>query len=361
MKKWFCMALVVFGMLGCSTVQYREPFLAKPVAPKVGEIMAVKQAVIVVDSSQSMRSKERFTLAKSQVESFVSAMPEGDYSTGLVVVGNQTTQTHSLEPFDRQVLAGAANQIPYLGGNTPLGTSLNEARSMLSGCKGKTAVIVFSDGRPTHSTDTLNAAKRLVDSYPDELCIHTVQIGDNKRAGEFLQKLSALTSCGSNRSADTIDNPMAMMDFVRFVFMEPDKDSDRDGVYDTYDRCPNTPKGAKVDDRGCWVISGVMFDLDKDIIKPAFYSRLDNVAKVLRKNPGLKVRIDGHACDRGTDEYNQDLSERRAVAVKSYLVQKRIKEVRMRTRGFGETRPAASNTSEANRAKNRRVELTVLK
>ena len=104
-----------------------------------------------------------------------------------------------------------------------------------------------------------------------------------------------------------------------------------------------------------------MFDLDKDIIKPAFYSRLDNVAKVLRKNPGLKVRIDGHACDRGTDEYNQDLSERRAVAVKSYLVQKRIKEVRMRTRGFGETRPAASNTSEANRAKNRRVELTVLK
>lgn len=360
MKKWLGIAFVVFAMAGCGTIKYREPFSVKPAEPQVGEILAVKQVVIVVDSSQSMNSKDKFSIAKSLTESFVGAMPEGEYTSGMVVFGNQMAKAHSLEPFDRSNLAASANGIPYLGGNTPLEVSMDEVRSMLGGQQGKTAVVIFSDGKPTSPTDTLKAAQRLVDSYADELCIHTVQIGNDKKAGEYLQKISALTPCGSGRTGESIDNPAAMDAFVRTVFFGPDKDSDEDGIYDTYDRCPNTPKGAKVDSRGCWVIPGLTFDLDKDVIKPEFYGLLDDIATVLKKNEGLRIRIDGHACDLGTDEHNQDLSERRANAVMSYLVQKGVKEADLKTHGFGESKPIAPNTSEDNRVKNRRVELTVV-
>jgi len=137
-------------------------------------------------------------------------------------------------------------------------------------------------------------------------------------------------------------------------------DEDGDGVTDDKDACPGTPKGIPVDERGCWAIkSDVLFDFDKATIKPEYYSWLDKGKELFEKYPTMKVQIDGHTDSTGPEEYNQKLSERRAKAVKDYLVNKvGIAADRLTTVGYGEMKPAYPNDTKENRAKNRRVEFT---
>ena len=134
-------------------------------------------------------------------------------------------------------------------------------------------------------------------------------------------------------------------------------DSDGDGVYDYLDKCPGTPKAALVDDRGCWVLKGVYFDTNKYNIEPRFYPAFDAIVSVLKKNPSLKIEVQGHTDNRGSAEYNLKLSENRAKAVRDYFIKAGIAESRLKTRGYGLTKPAVPNTSPENWAKNRRVEL----
>jgi OmpA-OmpF porin, OOP family len=136
----------------------------------------------------------------------------------------------------------------------------------------------------------------------------------------------------------------------------PCTDTDGDGVCDDVDKCPNTPKGATVDERGCWVISCVvLFDLNKADLKPMAKEELDKIYNILKED-GLTIEIQGYTCNLGTEEYNRKLSERRANSVKSYLMKKGISKDRLTTVGYGESNPAASNDTEEGRAKNRRVE-----
>jgi OOP family OmpA-OmpF porin len=138
-------------------------------------------------------------------------------------------------------------------------------------------------------------------------------------------------------------------------------DSDYDGVPDYLDRCPGTPLGAKVDDRGCWVLKGVNFDTDKSEIKPQYFHILDEAVVVLNKNPGLKIEVHGHTDSVGTAAYNRGLSNRRAASVMQYFQKKGIAKDRMKAIGYGLTQPIASNLTEEGRAKNRRVEIHPVK
>jgi OOP family OmpA-OmpF porin len=136
-------------------------------------------------------------------------------------------------------------------------------------------------------------------------------------------------------------------------------DTDKDGVPDNLDQCPNTPLGATVDDRGCWTYAAkVLFDLNSAEVKSEAYPMLNESVLILKKNPNLKVEIDGHADSTGAAAYNMTLSEKRAEAIKAYFVSRGIDPNRLTTKGFGITKPAASNKTKEGRAKNRRVELT---
>jgi OOP family OmpA-OmpF porin len=137
----------------------------------------------------------------------------------------------------------------------------------------------------------------------------------------------------------------------------PCSDKDGDGVCDENDDCPDTPKGAFVNARGCWVVENLLFDFDKAIIKSKYYKDLDEVVRVLKDNPYLNVEIQGHTCNIGTDRYNQRLSERRAKAVKDYFMKKGIPKERLSSIGYGEKKPAFSNQTKDGRRQNRRVEL----
>jgi OOP family OmpA-OmpF porin len=138
-------------------------------------------------------------------------------------------------------------------------------------------------------------------------------------------------------------------------------DSDGDGVYDNSDECQGTPAGAIVDERGCWVVKGVQFDYKKWDVKPQYNSNLDNIESILKINPGLNVRIEGHTDDVGSMKYNIGLSGKRAQAIKDYLVDKGIDPSRITTTGLGYARPIADNDTPEGRALNRRAEIIPVK
>lgn len=206
-------------------------------------------------------------------------------------------------------------------------------------------------------------------------------------------------------------------------------DTDGDGVQDSADQCPDTPKGVKVDTKGCPIdtdkdgiadyldkcptvagiakfdgcpdtdgdgiqdavdkcptvaglpeyegcpkpeevveavtinipsIENVLFETSKNVIRPQYKAILDNAVKFLKENPNAKVVIAGHTDDKSDDIYNQKLSEKRADAVKQYLVKKGINKARISTQGFGEKAPAADNATEEGRTANRRSEVKIV-
>ena len=137
-------------------------------------------------------------------------------------------------------------------------------------------------------------------------------------------------------------------------------DSDGDGFFDGIDKCPNSIKGALIDDYGCgYKLSGVHFGFDSAQLSPAAYGLLGEVADRLRKYPEVDIIIEGYTDSRGPDEYNLNLSTRRAQSAKNYLIGQGVESYRITVVGMGEAYPVASNDTEEGRAENRRVVLKV--
>ena len=141
-------------------------------------------------------------------------------------------------------------------------------------------------------------------------------------------------------------------------------DSDGDGVPDSLDKCPDTPKGIKVDEVGCPVPIPekvsitllVEFDFDKAVVKPQYHGDIEKVANFLKAYPKTTGELEGHTDSIGTEEYNMKLSMRRAASVKKYLVEHfNIDGSRLSTVGYGESKPVATNKTAEGRQKNRRV------
>lgn len=105
--------------------------------------------------------------------------------------------------------------------------------------------------------------------------------------------------------------------------------------------------------------SGVYFDFDRFNINTASAASLKNIAKVFKEYPDTDILLEGHTDDKGADAYNMNLSKRRAVAVRDYLVQSGVSPSRLSARWYGKSQPKYPNTSEENRAKNRRVEIAI--
>jgi outer membrane protein OmpA-like peptidoglycan-associated protein len=105
--------------------------------------------------------------------------------------------------------------------------------------------------------------------------------------------------------------------------------------------------------------SGLLFDYDSDVVKAAARQNLSTLASSLEKYPNTDLVIVGHTDAQGTDSYNMTLSEKRAAAAANYLAAQGVSRTRLRSAGRGESEPVASNESEAERGKNRRVEIAI--
>lgn len=120
------------------------------------------------------------------------------------------------------------------------------------------------------------------------------------------------------------------------------------GGLDLYDRLERDGRVAT---------QGILFAHNSDRIRPESTPTLEEIATILREHPELRLAIEGHTDADGADEYNQQLSVRRAAAVKAWLVEEGIDDGRLQAAGFGETRPVADNASPEGKQQNRRVEL----
>lgn len=107
-------------------------------------------------------------------------------------------------------------------------------------------------------------------------------------------------------------------------------------------------------------LNNIFFDFDKTTLRPESITELNMVTEFLKKNPTVKVEIAGHTDNKGSDKYNISLSDGRAGAVRSYLIQQWIDESRVSYKGYGEGNPIATNETDEGRQRNRRVEFTIL-
>jgi hypothetical protein len=106
-------------------------------------------------------------------------------------------------------------------------------------------------------------------------------------------------------------------------------------------------------------MSDVLFDFGKATLRPAAREKLAKVSGILLAYPSLKVRVEGNTDNVGSDEFNQTLSEKRAEAVRDYLVSQNVSPDSLTSIGYGKTRPIASNDTADGRQQNRRVEMVM--
>lgn len=272
-----------------------------------------------------------------------------------------------LSPFTQKAYGEAVTKLPVQCKSlqcvwpTPLGVGLAALEPAIKSVSGRTAVIILSDGMENQGPATLPIAKMLAEKYG--VCFHVISYAEKASGQALLDAIAKLKDCSVTATAVQLDDAAALSTFVRKVFYDvvTDGDDDMDGVLNSRDKCPGTPRDLAVDADGCpiplSVILKVFFDFDKWDIKPQYHQELANFAGFMKQYPGVKVEIDGHTDAIGSDEYNQKLSLRRAEAVRMYLVKNLGMDPALLTAvGFGKSKPIASNDTEEGRAKNRRIE-----
>jgi len=409
--------------------------------------------IIIQDASSSMNfhkelasttpSPSDLDVSKGLLRCLNNSLSEDfDVKAGMRVFGSLSSENglvYGMSQYSGEGLANAINSVGNKGSFiTDLNGAISDASNDLKQVSGRTAVILFSDAEDLpDDNDPVAAAAAMSKMYGNDVCIYTIFLGDNPADKTTMETIAAQSGCGfavdANdlymkplKECDTVNVGKGMGDLVARIFLEmdddmdgvgnsidqcpntprgvmvdnvgcpidsdgdgiadyldkcpdtpsgvkvdklgcplPELDSDGDGVFDSKDRCPDTPKGIEVDEFGCpiplveniTVTLNVEFDFDKTDVKNLYNADLERVANVLTAYPKTNVELDGHADSIGTDEYNMDLSNRRAESVKRELVEKyNIDASRISTRGYGESKPVASNDTPEGRMKNRRVE-----
>ncbi len=366
-------------------VEPLETFVPQNLDPESQDaeyVPKIESFVIILDASASMEEEytgtinkghSKFTVAKDILTRMNNTLPEIDINSALVTFGHgffkhldKTFIVYELTKHSRDLLENALKESTIPRGCSPAGNAIKDAKNLLLTSGGQNAVIIVSDGEQLIGSP-LTKVQDLKEMYGDRVCLYTIFVG-NTAEGEYeLRELAREVKCGFSVTADEIASSENMADFVKKVFLTAspkqvrDIDSDGDGIYDKDDECPDTPQGAMVDSRGCWVVKGITFEYKKWDIKEEYNLSLDNIVNVLQKNPDMHIRIEGHTDNIGSMEYNIDLSQKRAEAIKNYLVRNGIDESRISTVGFGYKKPIASNDTEKGRALNRRAEIVPIK
>ncbi len=355
-------------------------FNANQYVPKVDNF------VVILDTSSSMADKYGKKAKAKIAKDFLSAMnqtlPELNYNAALRTFGHgaslpdkSTLLVYGPTQYSTSGFEGALNSVKTPSGDSSLALAkaINAAGADMKSSQGPIAVIIVSDGQKMDQKP-VKAAEAMKSQFGDRVCIDTVQVGDDPAGKMALEQIVKAGGCGVSTTAGRLASSANMAGFVEGIFlakpapkpmakpMAKPMDSDGDGVTDDKDQCPNTPKGATVDARGCWTYAAVvLFGFDSADIKSDAHPMLNEAVKILKKNPAIKVEVDGHTDNVGPAAYNVNLSERRANSVMKYFIDNGVEAERLTVKGFGLTKPAASNDTKEGRAKNRRVELTPVK
>ena len=351
--------------------------------PPLGEYMEiVDNFLVILDASGSKylpyNGQIKLKIAKDIARRFNQRVPARPLTGALRRYGfeagaftEKTELLFGVGPYSRPAYADAIEKVRWAGGKSPLALAIDAANEDLSTVTGLMALVIISDGK-IYRGDPVAAAQRMKDRYGDRLCIYTAQVGDLPFGRKLLQRIAKVGGCGYFVTSDDLVPDANMDQWVDDIFnrgrgfrpgpryverdMGPCPDADGDGVCDDQDACPGTPRGAKVDARGCWDIGKVQFIIDRYDVRPQYYPVIDEVVRVMKLNPDLKIKVQGHTCTIASEKYNMKLSYNRAISVSDYMLKQGIGSNRISVEGFGFHRPTATNQTEEGRELNRRVE-----
>jgi len=200
-------------------------------------------------------------------------------------------------------------------------------------------------------------------------------IADKDDACPDVAGLKELNGCPDKDKDGIADKDDACPDVTGLKELNGCPDSDGDGIADKDDACPdvagikenngcpkiNKEEEKKLEQSLTFSAKNIQFESGKDILKKSSYKDLDNIVDIMKKYPYVRFAIEGYTDNTGRASSNLVLSQKRADAVKNYIVSKGIDGSRLKAKGYGIANPIATNKTSAGRAKNRRVEIKIIK
>jgi OOP family OmpA-OmpF porin len=297
---------------------------------------------ILVDLSGSMgqfKAEKEFLLRLNQT------IPELGYKGAVRVFGFTSLITgpgrYSLlewgpATYSRDAMGKVLDAISREYGITPLGHAMAASTEEFDGMGSRKALIIVSDfERSVDFGDPQAEAQNLKSKY-GSVCIYPVYFGTSQESLDLANALAQSTGCGKVFDGNVLASDVgALKSMVAEVFF---------GV-----------KAAPVT-----VSLNIEFDTAKAVVKPMYHDLIANAARALQGTPTSTAVIEGHTDSDGSDKYNLKLSQERADAVMNYMVEKfGIDASRLRSVGYGESRPVADNGTAAGKARNRRVDVVI--
>jgi outer membrane protein OmpA-like peptidoglycan-associated protein len=183
-----------------------------------------------------------------------------------------------------------------------------------------------------------------------------LSVGLNRHFGRNIQKTEPVP----------VVEVMPEPELITEAIVKTPQDQDQDGVMDDQDACPNTVPTLKVDQQGCSIVfdysfPDINFEFNSAKLTQSAQRKLDEIAYEFKKIADLKVEVQAHTDSIGSNAYNIELSNKRAVSIVNYLVLHGIFETQLIPKGYGETKPIADNKTDRGRALNRRAEFKLIR
>ncbi len=384
-SKWLLAIVAIValvGLSGCASVI--KPVPAQDLSPKLKSGALVQKTnnfQVILDTSASMEDPVRWqhpeyvspvTNTKLEYQQhlarlFNDTIPPMKLTAGLRDFAGRRWLTRNFDtklwfgmaPWVREEFGKAIWAVNTAGVESPLELALDAATLDLKPLAGKSAVIIFSDG--LDMPKAVASAQAMKATLKDNVCIYAVLIGPDRITqdapqGEgkaLLEKVVKAGECGILVNGKDVETPAAMAAFVERVFLGPAPPPPAAAPAPVV--VPPAVAPPAVPEK----LESIYFDFDKYVIKPEFRDALKRNAEWLRENPNAKVVIEGNCDERGTNEYNMALGQRRADAAAKYLMDLGIAKDRVSTVSFGEEKPICTESNEACWSKNRRDDFRV--
>ena len=261
---------------------------------------------------------------------------------------------YGMAPYVKEDLGKSIFEINTYGVESPLDLALDAATTDLKPLAGKSAVIIFSDG--LEMPKAVASAQAMKAALQDRVCIYAVLIGadvktlDNPQ-GEgkaLLDKVVKAGQCGFMVEGKDVETAAGMANFVEKIFLGP-------AAAAAAVVAPLLPPGVEAQ------LDSIYFDYDKYNVKPEFKDAVKKNADYLKANAAKNVLIAGNCDERGTNEYNMALGQRRADSAAKALKAAGVDTKRIKTVSYGEEKPVCKEANEACWSKNRNAMFYVLK
>jgi len=313
--------------------------------------------IILLDQSGSMfikdqgKTQAKAEMAKNVMAALNERIPELGYKGSLDVFSPDKTLLGPTE-YNREMFKKTIEGLPQTGrvfGNqTPLGDAILGLDGALSKTAGKTAVLIVSDGEKNVGRDALQAARTIHEKYPN-VCFHSLSFSEDEKGRATLKGISQLGDCVYIEASELSADPAAADKLAKDIFYTTEvREAMKEVV--AVEAAAVIPEAIELDT--------INFGFDKYELSPQAKMNLDENLQRLGSQPNVSIAIKGYTDSTGPEDYNQQLSERRAQAVYDYFASKGVSAERMKILGYGKSQPVADNSTAQGRALNRRAEIS---